>query len=114
MKAFKVLAICALMAVSTQSFANTVPIKFAKGSSCGSFSGNPKGKVFSLYLKAGQIFGVETQSGYARALYPDGKWHNPMPVTNPDLSQFETTVNGLYKIKIVSPDNYADIQFCAY
>lgn len=65
MKALKTLVVCSLLLVGGQSFANITPIKFAKGSSCGSFSGNASGRTFTLQLNANQELIISSYDFYA-------------------------------------------------
>lgn len=64
MKSLKVLTLCALMAVSGQSFAKTTTteIKFTKGSHCGAYSGDIKNKKFDIYLQKNQTLQITVGS----------------------------------------------------
>lgn len=64
MKSLKILAVCALMAVSGQSFAkpNITNLTFAKGSFCTSFDGNIVNREFVVYTKAEQELAVNPKS----------------------------------------------------
>lgn len=70
MKALKVLAVCALIAVSGQSFAKSTitPINFSVGSYCGSFRGDMSDRVFTLHAKAGQQIIIEVSDVNANVL----------------------------------------------
>ncbi len=117
MKALKVVTMCALLAMSTQSFAETVPIKFAKGSYCGSFSGNFKGKAFTMQLGDNQTLEITglylinptVKDSKGRTLRIAG-WEGEDVV-------YYTTTAGKHTITLSPEDGgnyYADVQFCAY
>ncbi|MCP3897979.1 hypothetical protein [Moraxella sp.] len=118
MKTLKVVAVCTLLAMSSQSFANAVPIKFAKGSYCGSFSGNFKGKTFTMQLGGNQTLEI-------KGLYlidptvkdPKGRTLKVANWEGEDEVYYNTTTKGKYTIALRPMDNsgyYGDIQFCAY
>ncbi|MDO5050629.1 MAG: hypothetical protein Q4D68_02730 [Moraxella equi] len=118
MKTLKVVAVCALLAISSQSFANTVPIKFAKGSYCGSFSGDFKGKTFTIQLGANQTLEIN-------GLYlinpivkdPKGRILKVAGWEGEDVVYYNTTTAGRYTITLRPEDGsgyYGDVQFCAY
>ncbi|STZ08088.1 Uncharacterised protein [Moraxella caprae] len=117
MKSLKVLAVCALMVVSRQSFAQTTPISFAKGSHCGSFEGDYTNRTFTLNTKANQTIYVTIRENARdvediKIIDPKGR------TTYADGAEldFTTKVKGVHKIKIIPYNDagWANIEFCAY
>lgn len=117
MKALKVFGICALLAVSGQSFANTVPIKFVKGSYCGSFSGNVAGKKFTLQLGVNQVLNINIPYEDAVPTVKDPKGRNLELVDYIETQYlFDTTIKGQYTVvlKPLNPKNpNVSVEFCA-
>ncbi|STZ63164.1 Uncharacterised protein [Moraxella lacunata] len=119
----KILTLCALLAVSGQGFANTVPIKFAKGSECGVFSGNVKGKKFTLQLGARQILNISTSENF-KAVVKDPKGRTLSTFEEYDEIDYggdlqllyNTTTKGNYTISIMprQQNQYLNVQFCAF
>lgn len=124
MRILKTLLACSLIAFAGQGFANTTPIKFAKGSFCGSFSGNAKGRTFTLNLNANQELFISSNDFFADV--------NTITVKNPygqeleeDASRnvayydtkgasYNTDVKGKYAIKVNPTRNHINLKFCAY
>lgn len=117
MKSLKVLAVCALLAVSGQSFAKTTPIKFAKGSSCGSFSGNAKGRTFTLYLNANQELLISSDDFYSDTKDTIVKNPHGQTLEGSGLRSgisYSTDTKGKYTIKVIPTTNHINLEFCAY
>ena len=117
MKALKALVVCSLLLVGSQSFAHITPIKFAKGSSCGSFSGNASGRTFTLQLNANQVLIISSYDFYADTR--DTIVKNPQGKTLqgtglPDGILYDTNTKGKYTIKVIPTSNHIDLEFCAY
>ncbi|MDO4441764.1 MAG: hypothetical protein Q4B81_06250 [Moraxella sp.] len=129
MKSLKVLLIFGTIIMSNQSFANptksnVTPIVFAKGSHCGSFSGDIDNRQFTLYLNQSQT--LEILLNDVRDIFPTVK--NPKhKIVNPEYGPYSEYVGYAYFIKTkgkhtitfktdreykVNP--YAKIEFCAY
>lgn len=124
MKALKVFGIFTLLMISGQSFANTVPIKFAKGSECGIFSGYVAGKKFTLQLGARQILNISTEDSDIQITVKDPKGRILSTFEEYDETQFggefqalyHTTTKGQYTI-LLKPTHkgaYHNIEFCAF
>lgn len=116
MKSLKVLLICGAMIMSGQSFANTVPIKFAKGSYCGSFSGDYAGRTFTIYLNKGQTLRISGADGVENVIVksPNGK---VLHHEGQDYAEWTTRMKGKHAIKLIPydrNDTYTSIEFCAY
>ncbi|MDO4895523.1 hypothetical protein [Moraxella sp.] len=106
---------CSLIAFAGQSFANTTPIKFAKGSFCGSFSGNAKGRTFTLNLNANQQLFISSNNIYADTL--DVTVKNPHGQVMPAFGlrnalSYDTDVKGKYTVKINPARNHINLEFC--
>ena len=91
-------------------------IKFAKGSFCGSYSGDfSKGKKFLLNLKEGQRFtsrnigGGMQYDGYL--VGPTGKL-NGQKVSSDQIDYF-IPMRGYYEIFVFS-EGHGSVEFCAY
>ncbi|AWY19472.1 hypothetical protein LP123_12010 [Moraxella bovis] len=117
MKTFKVLAFCAFMVVSGQSFAKNNPISFTKGSHCGSFERDYTNRTFTLNTKANQTIYVTIRENARdvediKIIDPKGR------TTYADGAEldFTTKVKGVHKIKIIPYNDagWANIEFCAY
>lgn len=116
----KKLILCAVLALaSTSAFAEIVPIKFAKGSHCGSFEGDYTNQTFTLNTKANQTIYVTIRENARDAVVEDIKIIDPKGrTTYADGAeiQFTTKVKGVHKIKIIPYNDagWANIEFCAY
>lgn len=117
-KSISISLVSVFLSLSVVVEAKTTKIRFAKGSYCGSYSGNfVKGKRFSLYLMSNQEF-ITRNTG-------DGLQYN-VTVTAPNgrrlygeqLSDSEimytTTRKGKHIIRVKSTEPYNSIEFCAY
>ncbi|OOR87209.1 hypothetical protein B0181_10845 [Moraxella caviae] len=110
----KILLAASLLALTTPSFAKVTPIKFAKGSYCGSFSGNYAGRTFTLGLGAGQT--LEIRNRYANPIVRDPKGRKVYHEAGSEWVYFIKT-KGTYKITLHPFGNegtYDNITFCAY
>ncbi|MDO4895522.1 hypothetical protein [Moraxella sp.] len=121
MKILKTLLACSLIAFAGQSFANTTPIKFAKGSYCGSFTGNYANRTFTLGLGKGQTLLINGNEGAgvdgAKDIIVKGPNGKTLPYDGQDYGQWIVRTTGKHTIKIIpySPrDAYSSIEFCAY
>lgn len=117
MKLLKIIAACSLLAFSGQSIAKTTPIQFAKGSSCGSFSGNAKGRIFTLYLNANQELLINSDDFYSDT--QDTIVKNPRGQILQGWGlrsgiSYSTDIKGKYTIKVIPTTNHIDLEFCAY
>lgn len=119
MKSLKVLALCALLTVSGQSFAKltVTPIVFAKGSSCGVFEGNVAGRVFTLQLNAKQDLTINVNA--FKPIYPVVKSPNGMALKDVGAESYEyvTKQKGKHEIIFGIEDEsypFAEVKFCAY
>ncbi len=106
------------LSMSAVATAKTTPIKFAKGSYCGSYSGNfTHGKRFSLFLKANQEF-VSKNTGYSEQydVYmraPNGRYLRGEKISSDEI-MYKTTRSGRHIIYVQSAEPYSSIEFCAY
>lgn len=119
MKSLKVLSLCALLAVSGQSFAKltVTPIVFAKGSSCGAFEGNVVGRVFTLQLNAKQDLTINVNA--FKPIYPVVKSPNGMALKDVGVENYEYIIKrkGKHEITFEVEDEsypFAEVKFCAY
>lgn len=108
----------ACLGFSTISEAKITKIKFAKGSYCGSYSGNfLKGKTFSLYLAANQEFITRnTGNGLQYDITvkaPNGRKLRGEQLNDDEL-MYTTTRKGRHIIRVKSTQRYNSIEFCAY
>lgn len=114
MKVLKVLTICSLLAVSSQSFANTTAIIFPKGSYCSSFSGNVAKRTFSIFLGANQTLTVTSDIGFYDIIVKDPKG-KILRYDGQDYGEWTTKMKGKHTIHLVHGDsNFANVEFCAY
>lgn len=116
MKALKVVAVCALLAMSGQSFAKVTPITFPKGSYCGSFSGDYAGRTFTINLGRGQTLTISGADGVRDVIVksPNGK---VLHHEGQDYAEWTTRMKGKHTIKLIPydrNDTYTSIEFCAY
>lgn len=114
----KLCLLIACLGLSTISEAKITKIKFAKGSYCGSYSGNfSKGKVFSLYLSANQEFITRnTGDGFQYDITvkaPNGRSLRGEHISDSEL-MYTTTRKGRHIIKVKSTERFNSIEFCAY
>ena len=110
------LSLITLACFTTASEAST-RIKFARGSYCGSYSGNfSQGREFVLRLAANQTFtsrniGSGTQYDVS-VIGPKGR------VVGDNISRnqinYQTPASGDYRIYVESSTPYSSIEFCAY
>lgn len=119
MKMLKIMAACALLTIGGQAAAKTTAIKFAKGSLCGSFSGDIKGREFTIYLKNNQAIIIDAQSENAAGLIVKDPKNRRVQIDRYSKYKwgFLTTAKGQHTITlrpIDKNDTYADIEFCAY
>ncbi len=106
------------LSMSAVATAKTTPIKFAKGSYCGSYTGNfMHGKRFSLVLKANQEFvSKNTGYGYQYDVYvksPNGRTLRGEKISDDEI-MYTTTRSGKHTIYVKSTEPYNSIEFCAY
>ena len=117
MKMLKTLAACSLLLVGGQAFAKTTPIKFAKGSSCGSFSGNAKGRTFTLQLNANQELIISSHDFYAdtrEVIVKNPAGRTMQGIGLRDGISYTTNTKGKYSITVIPTSNHIDLEFCAY
>jgi hypothetical protein len=115
------LAFCALLGISLAlplaTQAETTRIVFAKGSYCGSYTGDfSGGKRFVLGLGRDQTF-ISRNTGNSRQfdVYvtgPTGK----IPGQNVAANEihYRTTARGDYEIMVLSESAFSSVEFCAY
>lgn len=121
MKALKValkitLLASAMTVIASPAIAQTTPIKFPKGSYCGSFSGDVQGRTFTLNLRAGQTLTVDTEGYRVKDIVvkqPNGKI---LKEPGQDYGVWNVRRNGRHSVSIITrPDeNNLDAKFCAY
>ena len=120
---FKIIAATCLLGFSMNSQAQTVAIKFAKGSYCGSYSGNVAGKRFTLGLGAGQVLNVSTPESGMRVVVKDPKGrtlplydqHDETDVGGVLQNLYRTTTKGQYSISLLPAYQKRQtlVEFCA-
>ena len=117
MKLKSLLTITALTiftALPVTAMSATTPVKFSKGSTCGSFTGNFAGRNFTLGLGAGQTLTVNAQAYDVIVKDPRGR---TLPYQGQDYGEWVTRSKGTHTIKVIpSPTDgsYGTIEFCAY
>ena len=102
---------------SLTATAKNVPIIFAKGSECGSFSGNVQGQTFILGLGKNQLFTVspDDRSAY-RVIVRDPSGHI-LRLNAGSMGGWTINQTGKHRINIIpfnKNNSYANIDFCAY
>ncbi|WP_019520686.1 hypothetical protein [Faucicola boevrei] len=129
MKTFKVSAFCAFMVLSGQTFAKPIksevtPIVFAKGSHCGSFSGDIGNRQFTLYLNQSQV--LEILMDDVRDIFPIVKNSKNKIVLDEDHPHSEYVgyayfieTKGKHTITFKTDreykaNPYTKVEFCAY
>lgn len=115
MKLIKTALIAATIGLVAQSAtAATTQIRFAKGSYCGSFSGNVKGRTFTLGLGARQTLTVDAYAADVIVRDPKGRviqWNGQ------DFGEWTTRSAGRHTITLQLNSFYPSNQtvtFCAY
>ncbi|PNK61330.1 hypothetical protein [Psychrobacter sp. FDAARGOS_221] len=106
----------ALLATSAQAAEPTTKLVFAKGSYCGSFSGDLKrGKRFSLWLLANQEV-IIRNTGYSKikVAYIDSPNGRVKGEHFDNMTSFYTTKRGNHYIKIYGSDHHSSVEICAY
>lgn len=117
MKALKLALLASVLAVvASPAIAQTTTIKFPKGSYCGSFSGDVKGRTFSLNLRAGQTLTVDTDGYNVKDIIvkqPNGKI---LKEPGQDYGVWNVRRNGKHSVTIKTHpnENHLDAKFCAY
>ena len=119
MSALKILVLCALLAVSSQSLAKqtVTSIVFAKGSNCGSFDGNIVGRKFTLHLGANQNLTIDVDA--SKPVYPrvrDSKGKPPDEIGDNGFI-YKTKAKRKYSVVFEVEDEsypFAEVKFCAY
>jgi hypothetical protein len=92
-------------------------IQFAKGSYCGSYTGNfSGGRRFVLQLGRNQTF-ISRNTGNSQQLdvYVTGPTGNISgeKVSNNEI-RYQCTAKGDYEIKVLSDSTFSSVEFCAY
>lgn len=119
MKILKIFAVCVLLATSGQGFAKTTPIKFAKGSMCGVFTGDTKGRKFTLHLKAGQTLLISDMTGDWIYSVRDPKGKKLKTQTDIDGTMTSIKTTGVHTITLshiyeeTDVETRESIEFCA-
>lgn len=117
----KIITVLSLSLISIASFTTSseaaTRIKFARGSYCGSYSGNfSNGREFVLRLAADQTFtsrniGYGTQYDVS-VVGPKGRvFGNKISA---DQINYQTPASGDYRIYVESSTPHSSIEFCAY
>ncbi len=94
----------------------TTPIKFSKGSYCGSFTGDlSKGRIFTIDLDANQEFIVysATLDGDGVEFVIDSKGVYLEDQSTADNYFFLTKNKGLHTIQMIGR-GFTEVKFCAY
>lgn len=120
------LALSSAMIMPMTAMSATTPIKFAKGSSCSSYSGNVVDKKFTLFLNANQELSIDDVDDLpftVKVQLPQGKIIEPELVGaykgNADDTYYvikKTPRKGTYTVRLIPDSNaqYADVKFCVY
>ena len=108
-------------ALPTTAMAKTTNIAFAKGSDCGSYSGDFKNRTFTIYLNKGQLLTIEPQTNnHIKNIVvktPKGRTLENYHDSEDTEWQWGTDTTGKYSFKILGyPDgyDYVDMKICAY
>lgn len=117
----KTIAVLSLSLISLASFSTAseaaTRIKFARGSYCGSYSGNfSNGREFVLRLGANQTFTSRNIGGGTQydvyVVGPRGRVVGDKVSRN--QINYQTPASGDYRIYVESSTSYSSIEFCAY
>ncbi|MFB6349157.1 hypothetical protein ACFBZI_06960 [Moraxella sp. ZJ142] len=109
----KSVIIAASLAVAMTASAKATPIKFAKGSYCGSWSGEFYGdtKTFSLGLGAGQDVSISVADGSVLSKFSGPTGELRSYGGDYSSSYFKTKKAGMHYVTVVYiPHKYADYQ----
>ncbi len=109
--------VTSIMLAATAIAGNATRIQFAKGSYCGSYSGNfAGGKQFVLRLGRDQTFiSRNTSNSNQLDVYvtgPTGQIAGES-VSNNEI-HYRTTAKGDYEIMVISASNFSSVEFCVY
>ncbi|MFC0819657.1 hypothetical protein [Moraxella marmotae] len=121
----KSVIIAASLAVAMTASAKATPIKFAKGSYCGSWSGEFYGdtKTFSLGLGAGQDVSISVADGSVLSKFsgPTGELRG---YEDNYVNYFKTKKAGMHYVTVVyippkyseyqGSESFASVEVCAY
>ncbi|MBE9579711.1 MULTISPECIES: hypothetical protein [Moraxella] len=128
MKVLKAVAVCALLAISSQSFANTakpIQIIFPKGETCHDFNtkvGKKPNQTFVLALTDSQQLSFQIQSNTKINIHITDP--NQKPLTSvgelidfyPTIYLYEPTITGLHSISFTTKNKSSakiDVRVCA-
>ncbi|WP_019520687.1 hypothetical protein [Faucicola boevrei] len=129
MKIFKILAVCALVVVSGQSFAKPpkdIEIKFKKGDYCATYEIDTR-STLHIYLNKNQTFTIDLIAGIAKPYLTNSKGdgvefdYSKVYSQKYDIKQaqwkYHIANKGKYTIGFDIPHDshtYAELEFCAY
>lgn len=129
MKIFKILAVCALVVVSGQSFAKPptdIEIKFKKGDYCATYEIDTRSDLH-IYLNKNQKFTINLIAGIAKPHLVNSKGddikyeydevYSQKYDTNQSQWKYHIASKGKYTIGFDIPHDshtYAELEFCAY
>jgi hypothetical protein len=111
------IAVSLISTLWTTSAIAATRIKFARGSYCGSYSGDfSNGREFVLNLRGGQTFTTRNIGGGRQVVFsvrgPSGRisgYQNSADQINYDIPR-----SGDYYIWVESSTSFSNIEFCAY
>lgn len=115
-KSFSAVVCLSLAILPVTAMSATTPVKFSKGSECGSFTGNFAGRNFTLGLGAGQTLTVNAQAYDVIVKDPRGRTL-PYAGAGQDYGEWTIHSKGTHTIKVIPSPNegsYGTIEFCAY
>lgn len=112
-----ILAIIFSLCVPAIAAPKITRIQFAKGSYCGSYTGNfSGGRRFILSLGRDQTFISRNNSGGDQIdVYVQGPTGQiPGEKISDNEIHYQTTAKGDYEIMVVSASKFSAVEFCAY
>lgn len=116
MKAGLPLLVAGLGLVMTNTaHAKTTKLTFPKGSYCTQFTGDDRGRTFTLYLKQGQYLSADLEDDDRRLIATDPNGRRLKYAISDTDYGWDIPKTGTYRIKVLGGrENYNEIKFCAY
>lgn len=109
-----ILAVCVGLMTGTLAHAKTTKLTFAKGSYCTQFTGDDRGRTFTLYLLKGQYLSAETLDDDRQLIATDPNGQRLKYAISDTDYGWDIPKTGTYRIKIIGGGDDNEIKFCAY